>query len=49
MELWLIPDLLGFYPYRIRRQLWHTSANLRGDDIRDVFALTWRSRDIAAP
>jgi len=49
MELWLIPDLLGFYPYRILKQLRHTSANLRGDNIRDVSAPTWRSRDIAAP
>jgi len=31
MELWFIPDLLGFYPYRILRRLRHTSANLRGD------------------
>jgi hypothetical protein len=49
MELWFIPDLLGFYPYRILRRLWYTSANLRGDDTRDMFVLTWRSRDIAAP
>jgi len=49
MELWFIPDLLGFYPYRILRQLRHTSANLRGDDTRDMFAPTWRSRGIAAP
>jgi hypothetical protein len=49
MELWFIPDHVGFYPYRILRQPRHTSANLRGDDIRDMFAPTWRSRDIAAP
>jgi hypothetical protein len=49
MELWFIPDLLGFYPYRILRQLRHISANLRGDDTRDMLALTWRSRGIAAP
>jgi len=49
MELWFIPDLLGFYPYRILRRMWHISTNLQGDDTRDMFALTWRSRDIAAP
>jgi len=49
MELRLIPDLLGYYHYRILRQLRHTSANLRGDNILDIFAPTWRSRNIAAP
>jgi len=57
MDLWFIPGLLGFYPYRTLRRVWrmapfrrlqHISANLRGDDIRDMFAPTWRSRDIAA-